>query len=113
MFPKWRPNKNNPDLEIIEREYAGRIAEMNEVHQAKMAELSAKLADINEQTMIARGLHAQKMPELRAELAAAERFIAEWPARQAAMADELAAAKATANERALEMCAAAGIEPIN
>jgi hypothetical protein len=117
LFPKaWRPNRSNPDLEIIEREYAGRRAELRERHAAELALLDAKLADRDEHLAILNGLLDSRKrllnerENLLAQLAAAKKTLA---AQQAVFEENeaaVAAAKVQAHQRAIEMCHAAGIE---
>ncbi len=117
LFPKaWRPNRSNPDLEIIEREFAGRRAELCERHAAELALLDAKLADRDEHLAILNGLLDSRKrllnerENLLAQLAAAKKTLA---AQQAVFEENeaaVAAAKVQAHQRAIEMCHAAGIE---
>jgi hypothetical protein len=117
LFPKaWRPNRSNPDLEIIEREYAGRRAELRERHAAELALLDAKLADRDEHLAILNGLLDSRKPllkeraDLLQQLSEAKKTLVGLAAVQEAHDVKLAAAKVQAHQRAIEMCHAAGIE---
>jgi hypothetical protein len=117
LFPKaWRPNRATPDLEIIEREYAGRIAEMRERHQAELALLDAKLADQDEHLTILNGLLDSRKPLLKERdnlllrLSESKKTIAAQAVALEVHEAALAAAKSAAHQKALGMCMAAGIE---
>lgn len=117
LFPKaWRPNRSNPDLEIIEREFAGRRAELCERHAAELALLDAKLADRVEHLAILNGLLDSRKPllkeraDLLAQLAVAKKTLAAQAVDLEEHEAALAAAKSAAHQKALGMCMAAGIE---
>ena len=117
FLPKsWRPNKSNADLEIIEREFAGRRAELRERHASELALLDAKIADQDEELVIKQGLLDSRKPLLKErdnllqQLSEAKKTLVGLAVALEVHEAALAAAKFAANQKALGMCMAAGIE---
>ncbi len=89
-------------MEILEREFAGRRAELRERHQAELAQRDAVIADMAEEITIKQGLLAQRLAHLA--------LVQENQQLEAEHQIALAAAKARARQEAHAMCMAAGIE---